>query len=108
MQNDVVLLYVTAPDAGTAERIGETVVEERTAACVNILPAMRAIYHWNDAIERSDEVVMIAKTKASLAETLKNRIEELHPYDTPCVLALHVDAGLSAAGYLNWLATETM
>ncbi|GAB4533710.1 MAG: divalent-cation tolerance protein CutA [Parvularculaceae bacterium] len=107
MPETVLLLYVTAPDPETAERIGRTLVEDRLAACVNILPRMQSVYRWNDALESAEEAVMIVKTTERRAAAARDRILSLHPYDEPCVLALPVAQAGSASGFLDWIAAET-
>ena len=98
-------IYVTTPDAATAERIGRTLVEERLAACANILPAMRSIYRWKGAVEQADEAVLILKTAADRVSALTERVAALHPYETPCIVALPIAAGNPA--YLDWITAET-
>lgn len=107
MPEPVQLLYVTAPDAETGERIGRALVEERLAACVNILPGMRSVYRWEGAMEAAEEAVMIVKTTERRAAAARDRILALHPYGEPCVLALPVAQAASAAGFLDWIAAET-
>jgi len=95
-------LYSTWPDKGSAERCAMTLVEERLAACANILGGMTAIYRWENKVETADEVVMIIKTTKSAAPAAIARILALHPYDTPVVAHLPVEAD-SADGFLRWL-----
>lgn len=95
----------TAPDAEVAERLAEALVEERLAACVNILPAMRSVYAWEGKTQRSDEHLLIIKTTDERLSELVERLADLHPYECPEVLALAVAGGASA--YLEWL-TETV
>lgn len=99
---DVVLVYVTAPDAAVAEQIGRSLVEERLAACANILPGMRSVYRWQGRIESADEAVLILKTLAGSADALLGRLRALHPYQEPCALVLPVSGGLPS--YLAWVA----
>jgi periplasmic divalent cation tolerance protein len=82
----VVSVYAIFASAEEAERIGRTVVEERLAACINILPNVRSIYRWQGAIETSDEVAAILKTSAAVADALIARIAALHSYDVPCIV----------------------
>jgi periplasmic divalent cation tolerance protein len=105
MSERAVFVYTTYPSLVEAERIGKAVLEERLAACVNILPGMISHYWWQGKIERGEEVVMIIKTRASLAERARAAVKELHPYDTPAILVLPVEGG--EAGYLEWLMKET-
>lgn len=100
-----VFIYVTVPDMQTAARIADAVVAERLAACANILPGMQSIYHWQGKIEKAEEVVVIFKTPAARFASIERRIKDLHPYETPCIVALPVSAG--HAPYLQWIAAET-
>ncbi|HZH27197.1 MAG TPA: divalent-cation tolerance protein CutA [Azospirillaceae bacterium] len=98
----IVFAYVTAPDRDGAERIGRTLVDERLAACVNVLDGMTSIYRWKGAVEATQEAVLIAKTRADIFTLLAARVRELHPYETPCVVEIPVGRG--DAGYLAWLS----
>lgn len=100
-----VFAYITAASPQQAETIGRALVNERLAACVNILPGMRSIYHWQGAVETAEETVLIAKTRQSLAEALTARVRELHDYDVPCVVILPITGGLPA--FLRWIEDET-
>jgi periplasmic divalent cation tolerance protein len=97
--------YVTAGSRHEALSIGRTVVEERLAACANVLEIMASIYWWQGALEQADEAVLILKTRAELVERLTARIMELHSYECPCVVALPIAAGNPQ--YLDWVAGET-
>src|SRR5215213_9805515 len=100
-----VFVYTTYPSLVEAERIGKAVLERRLAACVNILPGMISHYWWQGAIERGEEVVMIIKTRASLAEGVRGAVKQMHSYTTPAILVLPIEGG--EAGYLDWLMKET-
>ncbi len=100
----VVAVLATAPSTEVAEQIGGTLVEERLAACVNLVPGMVSIFRWRGAVSRESEVLMILKTTTDAVESLKRRIVELHPYEVPEVLALEVRDGLPA--YLDWVRAE--
>ena len=100
-----VLVYTTFPDEATALAVGEALVTEKLAACVNVIPGMRSIYAWKGAVERADEVVGIVKTRESLAEAVRAALKERHPYETPIILFLHVSGG--DQGTLDWLTAET-
>ena len=97
----VVSLYAVFANAQEAERIGRLVVEERLAACVNILTPCRSIYRWHGAIETADEVPAILKTTAAEADRLIARIAALHSYEVPCVTVWAIDKLL--AGYADWV-----
>lgn len=95
----------TCPDRATADRIARTLVDERLAACVNLLPGITSVYRWQGTVETDEEVLLLAKTAPARMQALTARIVELHPYDVPEVIALEAGGGLPA--YLEWIATET-
>jgi periplasmic divalent cation tolerance protein len=97
----VVSVYSVFASAEEAERIGRTVVEERLAACINILPAVRSIYRWQGAVETADEVAAILKTTHEQADALMTRIASLHSYDVPCIVTWPIDKIL--ASYADWV-----
>jgi periplasmic divalent cation tolerance protein len=98
------ILLVTAP-TDAADRIARTLVEERLAACVNCVDAVRSVYRWNDAIETADEVQLFVKTSDSLVPALAKRIAELHPYAVPEIVALEPEWTLQA--YAKWVRDQT-
>jgi periplasmic divalent cation tolerance protein len=100
-----ILVYTTFPDEATALAIGERLVTEKLAACVNVIPGMRSVYAWKGAVERGDEVVGIVKTRESLAEAVRAALKERHPYETPIILFLDVSSGDQDT--LDWLTAET-
>ncbi len=83
-----VLVYTTWPSIVEAEAAGRAIVERRLAACVNILPGMISHYWWESKIERAEEVVMMIKTRAALADQVSAAVKELHSYTTPAVMVL--------------------
>ena len=97
----VISVYAIFADAEEAERIGRAVVEERLAACINILGPTRSIYRWKGAIETSDEVAALFKTTEERAADLIARIAALHSYDVPCVAAWPIDRILGS--YADWV-----
>ena len=102
---DALLVFTTLPTADKAAEVAKLLVEERLAACANLLPAVRSIYHWQGKLHDENEVLVLLKTRAEHLERLKLRILELHPYELPEVLAVPVEAGYQP--YLDWLAGET-
>ena len=101
----VCVVLTTCPDEGTARRIASALVDERLAACVNILPDMTSIYRWQGVVETTPECLLLVKTRRECLEALRRRLEELHPYDVPELVALPVEGGSSA--YLKWVVEET-
>ena len=101
----VLVVLCNCPDDATAETLAAGLVEERLAACVNILPPIRSIYRWTGEIQRGREVLMIMKTCDDRYEELASWLQRRHPYEVPEILALEVSAG--AGDYVNWVLNET-
>ncbi|WP_119459197.1 divalent-cation tolerance protein CutA [Rhodospirillaceae bacterium SYSU D60014] len=99
------LIYVTASDDAEAERVGRAIVEERLAACANILSGMRSLYWWEGALETGAETILILKTRRDLAEQVVEHVKALHSYDCPCAIVLPIASGNPA--YLDWIGAET-
>jgi periplasmic divalent cation tolerance protein len=102
---EAIVVLVTVPDVEVGARIGRTVVEERLAACVNIVPGLRSIYQFQGKVCDDAEVLCIFKTRRALYPTLRDRLTALHPYQVPEIAALPV-ADLNAP-YLAWLLAST-
>ena len=102
---DVRTVLLTAPDADSATRIVTALVEERLAACGNIVPGVTSIYRWQGAVEHAAEVLVMMKTTTARVDQLIERVSALHPYDVPEVLVLPVLAGHQL--YLEWVASST-
>lgn len=100
------LVLTNCPDETVANTIARAVIEEKLAACVNILPRVQSVYRWQGSVESASEVPLLIKTAASAYPALERRIAELHPYELPEIIALPIAHGLPA--YLNWLAAETL
>lgn len=99
------LVHCTCPDDASAARIADALVAERLAACVSRLPGVRSSYRWQGAVEHADEVLLLIKTTAARLDALVARIQALHPYELPEVIAVEATGGASA--YLAWVADET-
>jgi periplasmic divalent cation tolerance protein len=99
------ILYITAKNRRQATAIGRALVNERLAACVNILGPIHSIYRWKGAVEEAGEVAFVAKTKNTLVKKAISRIRALHSYECPCVVALPITQGNPA--YLSWIDDET-
>ena len=100
-----VLVYTTCPSVETAEEIAGALVEDSLAACVNIIPEMISVYAWQGQRQRDDEVVMLVKTMAGMANSVIERINELHPYDVPAGLVLPAVGGSSE--FVDWIKEQT-
>ena len=105
--DDLIVLYTTWPDAETAEAFGRLAVEERLAACANVLAPMRSIYRWEGVIQAEAETPMLLKTTAAGVDRLGQLILKYHPYDTPCVLALETNPPHCNPKYVSWVKSET-
>lgn len=99
------LVYITVGSLKEGSAIARTLVQERLAACANIIPEMQSVYRWQGEVQNDNECVVIAKTRKSLFSDLRSRVQELHSYDTPCIVALPIEDG--SADYLTWLENET-
>lgn len=95
------VVFVTTATHEEAASIANTLVTERLAACVNIIPAVESVYRWEGKVTRDREALMIIKTTDERYPEVERRIKELHSYSTPEVIALKIDRG--SAGYLDWL-----
>ena len=100
-----IVVLSTFPGPDQAAAVARTLVEERLAACVNLVPAVRSIYRWQGAVQDDAEALAIIKTTDERLPALRERLAALHPYDVPEILALPVADG--HAPYLAWLAAET-
>ena len=96
------LVFVTCPSAVVAANLAKTLVEERLAACGNIVPGLRSIYRWQGKIEDETECLLLLKTTADGFAALEQRVRALHPYEVPEILGVAVDGALPA--YVQWVA----
>ncbi|MFN0150945.1 MAG: divalent-cation tolerance protein CutA [bacterium] len=96
------VLLVTAPDEAAAREIARALVEERLAACVNLIPIRASIYRWEGKLVEEGECLMIIKSTAARLEALAKRIIALHPYSVPEIISVPVERG--SAPYLAWIA----
>jgi periplasmic divalent cation tolerance protein len=99
-----VLVLTTVPDDASAETIARTLVDEKLAACVNVLPPMVSIYRWKGEIERSVERQLVIKTTRALVPALERRLKALHSYELPEFIVVSVDGG--SEEYLDWVRTS--
>ncbi len=98
---DTIVVLVTTPSAEKAAEIARTLVEEKLAACGNILPAIRSIYLWQGKVQDDEEALLVLKAPRKRFEELRDRVLALHPYQVPEVIALPIEAGNEA--YIDWI-----
>ena len=99
------LVFTNLPDRASAERLADLLLEQRLAACVNILAPCRSVYRWKGAIQHDEEHPMLIKTSAERYGALERALRQGHPYELPEVIAVPIEQGLPA--YLDWVAAET-
>lgn len=104
-QAEAIFIYVTVPTQEEARKIAATIVEERLAACANIIPGMQSIYHWQGKVEHADDIIVIFKTKAGLYQAVEDRVKAMHRYETPCIVSWAIKDG--SADFMQWIQAET-
>lgn len=102
--SEALIVFCTCASREEAERIASTLVDERLAACVNMLQGVHSIYRWQGAVERAEEVLLLIKTTPGQLVHLRDRLEAIHSYDTPEILAIPVAGG--SERYLAWLREQ--
>lgn len=102
---DALVVLVTVPTHERAAEMARALVEERLAACGNVVPGLRSIYRWEGKVEDEPEALLLLKTTRARFDALRERVLALHPYEVPEVVAVPVEAG--SAPYLAWIAGET-
>lgn len=101
----VLLCLCACPDEASAAAIARSLVQERLAACVNRLPAVRSTYRWQGQVEEAEEVLLLIKTTKDRLDDLIGRVQALHPYELPELIAVEAEGGL--APYLTWVDEQT-
>jgi periplasmic divalent cation tolerance protein len=101
MADEALIAFCTIPDAERARGIAKEIVDQRLAACANILPQVHSIYHWQGKTETADEVLTIFKLPATSYAQFEAKLRSLHPYDVPEIIAYKIDNGLPE--YLRWV-----
>ena len=103
--DDVLLVMTNLPDSAAAEHLARVIIDEKAAACVNLLGACTSVYRWQGAVENAQEIPLLIKTTRARYAALEAVIRRLHPYELPEIIAVPVAQGLP--GYLQWVADET-
>ena len=101
---DKIIVFVTCESKEQAESIAQTVVGEKLAACVNIVPGIRSCYVWKERLTWSDEVLLLIKTTKGRFAQLQDRIKELHSYEVPEIVSVVIEEG--SQKYLDWIGTS--
>ncbi|MDX1671651.1 MAG: divalent-cation tolerance protein CutA [Balneolaceae bacterium] len=101
------LVYITTKDKKEARKIGRKLVEERLAACVNIIDNMESIYWWDGSVEEAEECILIAKAAYHNVKPLTEKVKELHSYDCPCVVSFNMSEQEGNEEYMRWLLKES-
>ncbi|HWF88768.1 MAG TPA: divalent-cation tolerance protein CutA [Pyrinomonadaceae bacterium] len=101
MDDDAIVVFITAASGEEASRLAEMLVGAHLAACVQILPEIESVYRWQGKIERQAEILLLAKTTMGKFDELEREVRALHSYDTPEIVAVPVTVG--SAPYLEWL-----
>ncbi len=99
------IILSTVDGQSKAEEIAESLVSERLASCVNILPQIVSVYRWKGQIEKEPETLLIIKTRGDRVDEVISRVVEIHPYDVPEVISLPIEKGHQP--YLDWVLAET-
>jgi len=99
-----VIVLNTCPDKDTATSVASALIQQHLAACVNILPGLTSIFHWQGQIESGEEVLLLIKTTKEAYEAVQATICDIHPYELPEIIAVPINAGLPA--YLAWIGTN--
>lgn len=105
MENDLIVVLVTVGSPDEGRHLGRRLVQERLAACVNVVGPMRSIYHWKDEIHDDEEWQLLIKTRAPLLDDVSALIRRMHSYENPEIVALPVVA--AAAAYATWVREST-
>lgn len=102
--SDAIIVFMTAANIDEASRIAELVIQNKLAACVQILPEMQSVYRWKGQIEKQPEILIIAKTVNSKFAELETRVRAMHSYETPEIVAASLTSG--STPYLEWLSAS--
>ena len=101
---DKVVAYTTCDDPEEAEKLARRLIDQRLAACVSVVPAVKSYYRWKGEVESDDEILLIIKTSRDLVDALRQQLEEHHSYDLPELIVMPIVDG--SPNYLAWLETE--
>ncbi|CAA6664348.1 unnamed protein product [Spirodela intermedia] len=100
-----IVVYVTVPNKEAGKKLAESIIQERLAACVNIVPGIESVYWWDGKVQTDSEELLIIKTRESLLEALTEHVKSNHEYEVPEVISLPITGG--SAKYLEWIKSST-
>lgn len=100
------IILCTVPDKSVAENIAETLVTEKLAACINIVPGLISIYRWEGAVKKDNEMLLIIKSDQAVYDQLEKRIQAIHPYELPEIVVVPIHDGQS--DYLDWITRQVL
>lgn len=103
--DSIKFLYITCKDLTEARKIGQDLIHEHLAACVNIIPGMESLYRWQGKIESAQEVILIVKTRSTLVNRCIDFVKGIHTYEIPCILVINIELGHQP--YIDWLLRNT-
>jgi len=104
-QTEFLSCHITTPSEDEANALALALVEAKLAACVNIIPTVQSVYRWHGVVEKARECLLIAKTRRSLFNALVSKVESMHSYEVPCIVALPIVQGTDS--YFDWLRLAT-
>ena len=99
-----ILVLTTCPGSISAKKIALNLISEKLAACVNIVPGVQSYFRWVGKVDNANEYLLVIKSTIDVYESLEKRIQSLHPYELPEIIAVPIHTGL--AGYLDWISTN--
>ena len=104
-KTEYLLVLSTCPGSISAKKIAQDLINEKLAACVNIVPGVQSWFRWVGKADNANEYLLVIKTTTDVYEALEKRIQHLHPYELPEIIAVPIHTGL--AGYLDWISANT-
>jgi len=103
---NTLLVLTNLPDRAAAERLADSLIEQRVAACINILAPSLSVFRWKNDVQHDEEIPMLIKTTTDRYPALEAAIRAGHPYELPEIVAVPIERGLAA--YLDWVAAESV
>lgn len=101
-EDEIIIVFTHVPDMACAEQLAQTLIETKVAACVNISSPVTSVYRWQGRVERAQEIGLAIKTTRKAYPAVATKLQRLHPYELPEIVAIHVCEGLPQ--YLRWVA----